>query len=176
MKWMRSEHFAEIEMLFREHAPRVYRLAYGYFGTAQEAEDATQETFLRAIQKYGQFRREAEASTWLYRVAVNVCIDGLRRERRRRCEPLDAAMTFSSFERPSEELEKKDLSASVRRVIDQLRPQQRLLIVLRELEELSYEEIRRITGLSIGTISSRLNRARREIFTRLRAQHGVVSG
>lgn len=172
----RSQHFTQIERLFREHAPRVYRLAYGYFGTAQEAEDATQETFLRAIQKYGQFRREAEASTWLYRVAVNVCIDGLRREQRRQSEPLDAAVTLSSFEWPSDELERKDLSASVRRAIDQLQPQHKLLIVLRELEELSYEEIRRITGLSIGTISSRLNRARREIFTRLRAQYGVAPG
>jgi RNA polymerase sigma-70 factor, ECF subfamily len=70
-------------------------------------------------------------------------------------------------------LERQQLRLSVRKAIDQLEPQHRLLIVLGELEELSYEEIRRITGLSIGTISSRLNRARQEIFRRLRVLPGV---
>ncbi len=85
-------------------------------------------------------------------------------------------MILGSSEQPAEELERQELAALVQKAIRQLEPQHKLLIVLRELQELSYEEIARITGLSIGTISSRLNRARREVFRRLRALPGIAGG
>ena len=148
---------------FRREAPRLHQLALRYHGRADAAEDAVQETFVRALQAMDGFRRDADLATWLYRIAVNVCLDGLRTDRRDAHRPLDAASDVRGCPGTVKAVEERQVADGVRRAIDGLPPDQRLLVVLRDLEGLSYAEIARMTRLSVGTVSSRLNRARERL-------------
>ncbi|MCI0415372.1 RNA polymerase sigma factor [bacterium] len=153
----------DFEQVFRDNVSRIYRLSYQYLGNPDAAEDATQETFLRALRSEKDFRHSSEISTWLFRIAVNVCLDGIRQNKRRRMESLHSLPEPTVRYSAQEDLEKLDLQRRVRIAVNALPSQLRMLVVLREFEDLSYQEISSITGLSIGTISSRLNRARLQI-------------
>ena len=148
---------------FRREAPRLHRLALRYHGSADAAQDAVQETFVRALQALGGFRREADLGTWLHRIAVNVCLDGLRTDRGHDHRPMEAAAEVPGCPGTVKAVEEQQIASGVRRAIDGLPPDQKLVVVLRDLEGLSYGEIARATGLSVGTVSSRLNRARRRL-------------
>ncbi len=148
---------------FRREAPRLHQLALRYYGRTDAAEDAVQETFVRALQAIHTFRSDADLATWLYRIAVNVCLDGLRADRGHAHRPLEAASDVRGCPGTMKAVEERQIADGVRRAIDGLPPAQRLLVVLRDLEGLSYGEIARITRLSVGTVSSRLNRARKQL-------------
>jgi RNA polymerase sigma-70 factor, ECF subfamily len=148
---------------FHAQAERLYRLALRYHGRPDAAEDAVQETFVRALNAMHRFRRDADLATWLYRIAVNVCLDGLRADRGRARRPLGAASDVPGCPGSMKAVEERQIADRVRRAIDDLPPDQRLLVVLRDLEGLSYGDISRFTRLSIGTVSSRLNRARERL-------------
>jgi RNA polymerase sigma-70 factor, ECF subfamily len=153
----------DFEQVFRENVSRIYRLSYQYLGNPDAAEDATQETFLRALRSEKDFKQTSEIATWLFRIAVNVCLDGIRQNKRRRTMSFDSLPEQTSGYSAHEDFEKFDLQRRVRCAVNALPPQLKILVVLREFEDLSYQEISSITGLSIGTISSRLNRARLQI-------------
>jgi RNA polymerase sigma-70 factor (ECF subfamily) len=157
--------FAE---LVRRHAPRVRALCSATLRNEAEAEDASQESFLKAHRALGRFSGEASFGTWLHRIAVNHCLDLLRAAGRRRSESLDAlfeadaAVLGSVLSEPSsaQALEDRD---TVQRLLSRLNPEQRLALTLREAEGLSYEEISTAMSCSIDSVKARLKRARAEL-------------
>ena len=153
----------DFEKVFRDNVSRIYRLSFQYLGNPDAAEDATQETFLRALRSEKKFEHSSDISTWLFRIAVNVCLDGIRQNKRRRTECLHTLPEQTLKHSAQGDFEKLDLQRRVRIAVNALPSRLRILVVLREFEDLSYHEISSITGLSIGTISSRLNRARLQI-------------
>ena len=142
---------------------RIYTLAFRMTGNAETAHDLTQETFLSAWQALPRFREKSAFSTWLYRMAVNTCIDFLRREKRRGVLPLlpdDALQLPDDQPSPQEALERQELVRAVHRALATLSPHHRKVLVLRDLEGLSYHEIAQCLGLEEGTVKSRIARAR----------------
>ena len=150
-------------LLYDAHKDRVYSLAlYTLNGDAATAEDVAQEVFVRVFQKIGQFRRDADLKTWLYRMTANACIDEFRR--RKRCS------NMSDIEQPAaicSEFNRVELSSAVTAALAELSAEQRAAVLLKYYEELSYDEIAVILDCSKGTIASRLNRSLRLLADKL---------
>jgi RNA polymerase sigma-70 factor (ECF subfamily) len=168
----RDEHaFNELVETF---SPRVFRLVYRMLGRRAEAEDMTQEVFVQVFKAIGQFRGESKLSTWIYRVAVNSCKNRTMYLWRRHDGAQDALDAFGDREslqqaqgvtsgdvgRPDHMVEGMQVEQIVRQAILQLDAEFREALVLRDIENLSYDEITEITGLPEGTVKSRIHRAR----------------
>jgi RNA polymerase sigma-70 factor (ECF subfamily) len=143
------------------YAGAVYNLAYRMLGDAQDAEDASQEIFLRAYTRLTSFDRTRRFSTWLLSIASNYCIDRLRRRRFAWLTLDDVAFSLPSHERGPErsalDREERDrVQAALRRLPDHYR----LVLVLRYWQEMSYNEIAQVTGLTESALKTRLHRAR----------------
>jgi len=161
--------FAE---LVERHHRRLLRVCERLLGDAEDARDAVQEVFLKVMVKAGGFRPKALVSTWLYRVAVNHCLNVLRRRRLRRwvslspAEDEEAAAPLEPAEEradPHRELDARRQWARVQRAIAALPPSQRAVLVLARFEELSYKEIAETLGITLGAVESRLFRAMRAL-------------
>lgn len=165
------------EKAFREivetYGDRVYNLTYRMLGNREEAEDVSQEVFITIFKSIDSFRGDSKFSTWLYRIAVNHCKNRIKYLARRhdrdqseydeealREQAAGAATAPSPSPRPDKQLEGVELEQIMQRCIAQLEEEHRLVIVLRDVEDLSYEEICAITNLPTGTVKSRLHRAR----------------
>lgn len=156
--------------LVRLHEDRVYSLVLRMLGDAAEAEDVSQEVFVAVHRHLPKFRGDSRLSTWIYRVAKNHCLNRLKYLAHRKAnadeaglERIDASEAgpfVARSERPDRELLGAEERAQVQRALEQLSPEHRLLVVLRDIEGLSYEEISRITELPPGTVKSRIHRAR----------------
>jgi RNA polymerase sigma-70 factor, ECF subfamily len=161
--------------MVEEHQHRVFNLLYRMIGTREEAEDLAQEVFVTVFKSIDQFRGDSKFSTWLYRVAANHCknrIKYLSRRHDRDTGVLDDAAERAAVAQggepigaghikgPDRALEGVELDRMVQKAIAELDEDHRLVVVLRDIEELSYEEICAITGLPEGTVKSRLHRAR----------------
>jgi RNA polymerase sigma-70 factor (ECF subfamily) len=156
--------------LVLKHKDRIFSLCRRMLGDADDADDAAQEAFVRVFHGLGEFRRDAKFSTWLYRIAVNVCKNKLDskpyRESRERQSLEDAELegaTAGSAPTPAQELEAKGRRQVIEEAIARLPEDQRMLVLLRDVEGRSYEEIAETTGLNEGTVKSRLNRGRRRL-------------
>lgn len=155
--------------LVLRHKDRVYGLCLRLLARdAHEAEDAAQETFVKVYHALRDFRMESKFSSWLYRIAVNTCknrmVSRSYRESRNRRDPetMDADMARSA-PAPDRLLEDKDKRERIESAIARLPEDQRVLVVLRDVEGRSYEEIAEATGLNSGTVKSRLNRGRGQL-------------
>lgn len=164
--------------LFVAHQRRVFSIALNYFGGDHaKADDVTQQVFLKLFTSMN-FRGESEFSTWLYRLTVNACIDETRRSRRW----FGLADWFSGNTEPvanfslDDELGNEELAGEVQTAIGKLKPIYRLPIILRYVEDLSYQEIADVTGCSIGTVSSRINRGHKLLAQRLDHLRGEIKG
>ncbi len=156
------------ESLVLAHQTGVYRLCLRMLGNEQDALDAAQESFFRAYRSLASFRRESRFSAWLYKLAGNICLDMLRKRPAVPDLPLsdaDGAELSIPDTRPSPQaaLEKKELRQAVHRGLLQLAPAFREILVLRDVNGLSYEEIAHATGLGPGTVKSRIFRARKKL-------------
>ncbi len=156
--------------LVLEYQDRVYHIALKMTGSEEDAFDLSQETFLKAFRTLKSFRGEASFGTWLYRLASNLCIDFLRKKKRRGSASLVSLDEEEAPGRPRElpdlryepqnELERKETREKVRAGLRRLPEEQRLILVLRDVEGLSYQEIGDVLKLEQGTVKSRIYRAR----------------
>lgn len=161
---------AAARALYDAHVDRVYRLAFRMARDADLAEDLTQETFIRAFDRLGDFRGEAALSTWLHAIAVSVVLNGLRRVRRLRTlqAPLEAAEERGASPRHGD----PHLRQRLERALDALPESYRLVLLMHDVEGYGHEEIGAILGMPAGTSRAQLSRAR----ARLRAALGDVQG
>ncbi|MEQ1892598.1 MAG: RNA polymerase sigma factor [Planctomycetota bacterium] len=144
------------------HGARVHRLCRHLLGRAAEAEDATQEVFLKLFERAASFDGRARFSTWLHRLTVNHCLHRIEKERLRRTDPLgeDGPQPCDPAAGPARALEHDEARAHLAALLARLSPEHRSVLVLRELEELTYEEIAETLAVPVGTVMSRLARAR----------------
>ena len=153
---------------------RVFRLVLRMLGRRDEAEDMAQEVFVQIFKAVSTFRGDSKLSTWIYRVSVNLCKNRMKYLARRHSEgedelepvaertALDEAkgVTFGDIAQPDRMVEGYQIERVVQQCIAELEPDFREVLILRDLEDLSYEELSEITGLPDGTVKSRLHRAR----------------
>ena len=170
-KSLQGDTVAFEELVF-QYQNKIYALSYRYMGNEEDAYDMSQEAFLKAYRSLRSFKGDSSFGTWLYRVATNVCLDELRRRKRRIAalsldEPLatregdevekeirDSALT------PDLVYENKELATYIQNLLDQMKPEHKSAIVLRDVMDLTYEEMAEVLDCSIGTVKSRLSRAR----------------
>lgn len=147
-------------LLFDTYKDRVFSIAvYSFGGDEAAASDVSQQVFLKLMTSIVQFRGDSAFTTWLYRLVVNACTDELRKRRRFLSFGDSTAMGQVAERRPQEKLyAKRELAASVQAAIQELKPKLRMPILLKYVEDLSYEEIATVLSCSKGTVASRLNR------------------
>ena len=150
------------ELILRWERP-IYALAYRTIGREEDARDVCQETFLRAFRALPAFRGQSKFSSWLYRIALNLCRDWMRRERRtpvvQAPEDMDL-LELAAAAGPSESIEdlvaRKDLTRAVERVMATLPEEQRTAIILKEYHGLTFQEIADLVGCPLSTVKTRL--------------------
>lgn len=155
-------------VLFEAHKDRVYTIAFHYSGDEAMARDVTQQVFLKLFTSINQFHAESQFTTWLYRIVANACTDEHRK--RRRFVPFSPEIevrTMVGKGSQEEAYQRREVAASVHGAIAELTPKLRLPILLKYVEGLSYDEIAESLGLSIGTVSSRLNRGHKMLARKL---------
>lgn len=146
---------------------QVYSTCLYMMGSREDAMDCAQEAMLRAYRGYSSFRGDASEKTWFLRIAMNVCTDALRK--RRNIVSLDALREEQGFDPPDTapgayaRLEQKERVAVLRESIRQLPDEARQLIILRDMQGMPYEEMAQVLSLPLGTVKSRINRAREKL-------------
>lgn len=162
------------ETLVLEYEKNVYNIALRMTGNSEDAADMTQEAFIKAYNSLQSFRGDSKFSVWLYRIVSNVCLDFLRSKNRRPTVSLsvedddgeDAQLDVADESQSLELLLDRKLTRdSVRRGLDSLPPDYRQILLLREIQGLSYDEIAQALSLEVGTVKSRIFRARKRLCT-----------
>jgi RNA polymerase sigma-70 factor, ECF subfamily len=167
----RGGDLSAFELLFRRHHPRVFRTAVAILRDRERALDAVQETFVRAHRSLDRYSAGGSFAGWLLRITANLAVDGIRRRRRendvevRADAEVDAVAAAHS---PDEHAEATELRRALDRALGKLSPMQRVVVVMKEVEGLSCEEIARALRCSVGTVMSRLHygRAKMQRFLR----------
>jgi RNA polymerase sigma-70 factor (ECF subfamily) len=167
--------------LFERYERDIFNLIYRLVGDYEEAADLTSETFVRALRSFGRFRGESRPYTWLYRIAVNLCKNYFRRRgvRQRAHGPsLDEQVVLDDQQQvereiedwsraPQRQAERHELQREIERAIAELSAQGRMVVILRDLHGLSYQEIAEVVGVSAEVVKARLHRARAALRKRL---------
>jgi RNA polymerase sigma-70 factor (ECF subfamily) len=164
--------FEELVAIYQD---KIVTMSYYLTGNQADAQDLAQEVFVQAYTKLRSFRQEANLGTWLHRIAINMWSNMQRRQKFSNLLSLDDPVQTGEGEftrsvvaddpagDPEEALEDKELQESVRQALRSLSEEYRIVLVLREIEGYSYEEIAKITGCSLGTVKSRMSRARQAL-------------
>ncbi|MFB3853448.1 MAG: RNA polymerase sigma factor [Vicinamibacterales bacterium] len=166
------------EAIVRQHWRKVFNVAYKFVGRHDAAEDLTQEIFLKIFRSLDTFDRRANFQTWLISVSRNLCIDHYRSVRKER-ETIDRQVSSEdlvpvSTDVPADTiLEQRDLAALLRRGLVKLPESLRTAVIMRDMQELSYQEIAERLHLPEGTVKSRINRGRRELARQIRRLQAV---
>ena len=169
----------QFEQLAAESERKVYAACYHMMGNREDALDCAQETMLRAFRAFESFRRDAHFSTWITRIAMNVCTDALRK--RRDVYSLDAMREETGYDVADERknvyaaLEEKERKRLLREALSQLPPDMRQMIVLRDMQGMSYDEMAEVLDMPLGTVKSRLNRAREKLCVILKKSSELFS-
>ncbi len=152
------------EVILLRHQDRIYNLCRYMLQDPQNAQDAAQDVFLKAYKALKDFRPDASLYTWLYRIAVTTCLDYRRKSRREvfRSEPLTEDLP-SDEHSPHQLYESRKITETIQLALQKLPEKLRAAIVLREIEELSYVEIAEVLHTSVGTVKSRIWRARDQL-------------
>lgn len=158
---------AAFESIVRRHQGAVYRVALRMLGSPADAQDVTQDTFVRAWRGLRSFRRDSAVTTWLYRIVTRRCLDVLAA--RRPAEPF-AAVEFPLVESDvADSVAERQRLVAVTRAIADLPAEQRAALVLREFEGLSHRELAEVLGISIPAVKARIHRARLAVVTKTEA-------
>ncbi len=174
-EWIRRAKHGDMdafEKLILQHEKIVYNLAFRMMYHSEDAKDISQEVFLKAYRNIGNFDERASFSTWLYRITYNTCIDEMRRQKGKQnysiedeFENEDGVMqrqVADSGDTPEEAILKKEQRAEILQALDTLSEEHKMAIILRDVKGLSYEEIAEILQISLGTVKSRISRARNQ--------------
>ena len=160
--------------IVRRWERRIFALAFGMLGREEDARDATQETFLAAFRNLRGFRGDAKVSSWLHRIAINQCITRQRRAKVRNETGLDqeaekdaAVFSLPAQVSPANIAEGRERSQAVRRAVGALPTELRQVVVMKEFEELTFQEISEVLNLPLSTVKSRLYTALRQLQLRL---------
>jgi RNA polymerase sigma-70 factor (ECF subfamily) len=174
---LREGNQAAFKELYDQYSTLVYNVAYRMLQNKQDAEDVSQEVFFQAYKSLKSFRAESQLSTWLYRIAVNRSLNHQRKKKLERWLSLDFDGDEKSAghindpgttgENADSILEKKDTERIVQEAINSLPDQQRIAILLHRYEDLSYEEIAKIMGVTVASVDSRLHRAKQTLAKKL---------
>lgn len=177
------EAFGELVSIYEK---QVYTIAYRFMGNPEDASDLTQEAFVRAFRAISRFRGEASFKTWIYHIVANVCRDELRKRKKQAVVSLDAPIVtddgYIAREQedwslaPERVYESIELQETIQELLNQLIPEYRQVLVLRELQGFTYEEIANILGCSLGTVKSRINRARKALRDLIAANKELFQG
>jgi RNA polymerase sigma-70 factor, ECF subfamily len=166
--------FEEIVEIYKD---KVFRLCYRMLGNTHESEDAAQETFIRAYVNLNSFNLKLKFSTWLYRIATNLCIDRLRKKKPDYYLDAEIAGTegltmYSQLPAdtvlPEKEIESMEIQEQIQKEISKLPEKYRAVIVLKYIEELSLNEISEILEMPLGTVKTRIHRGREALRNQLR--------
>lgn len=165
--------------LVERYQERVYAVLYGMVRNREDARDLTQETFVRAYQNLGRFQNQSGFYTWVYRIAMNVGVDHIRRQKKRAHEAFEDGVATRETggamseglhrDGPGRSLERKRLHARLMDALEALPEDQRQIVVLREVDGMSYKEISEVLEIPEGTVMSRLFYARKKL-------QGLLSG
>ena len=155
----------EYAAIYDEHSQQIYYLALRLLGDPTQAEDAAHDVFLKAFRKLSEFKGQSSVRTWLYRITINHCQNLLQAWHRRHIHTTDDESlwerTASASESPLRLLETKELGERIRRTLEALPEEYRLLLLLVADEKLSYEEVGSLTGQSSDAVRGKLHRARK---------------
>ncbi|NIR52341.1 sigma-70 family RNA polymerase sigma factor [candidate division KSB1 bacterium] len=167
------------DLIVKRYKDQLLNFIYRFVGNQEEAEDIVQETFLRVYRKRKAYKRIAKFSTWIYTIAGNLARTELRRRKRRKLfsvtdmgyEDRDYEISDEGYN-PESRVEGVIQEEIIQKEIEKLSPKFREVIILRDVQELSYEEISKIIKVPIGTVKSRVNRGRLKLQNRLRHLKG----
>ena len=158
------------EQLILQYEKRVYTIAYKYMGNHEDASDMAQEAIIKAYQSIGSFRGDAAFGTWLGKITANQCLDELRKRKKQQTTSLEDTLELeegsvkkeieSPAATPEEHAIRQETAFYMQMLISELKEEYRAVVILRELEGYSYEEIADILSCSLGTVKSRISRAR----------------
>lgn len=172
--------------LITRYERKTYNLAYRLMGNHADASDAAQEALVRVCMRLQNFRGDSAFSTWLFRVVTNTCLDELRRRSRLRHASLDDLLPVDEGvvsrqapdegESPVEYAERHEVQAAVQRAINRLPDEYRVVVIMRDLKGLSYQEIAAMLDTTLGTIKSRLHRARQALRAIIASTEGAKLG
>ncbi|HSK09314.1 MAG TPA: sigma-70 family RNA polymerase sigma factor [Vicinamibacterales bacterium] len=169
------------EVIVRQYWRQVFNVAYKFVGSHEQAEDLTQDIFLKIFRSLETFDRRANFQTWLISVSRNLCIDYYRSVRRER-QTIDRQLrseempAVSATVSPLRSLENRDLAAQLRQALQLLPATLRTAVLLRDIHELSYQEIAERLHLPEGTVKSRINRGRRELARQIQRLRTEANG
>lgn len=161
--------FEELVVMYQK---QIYNLGFRMMGSEEDACDVTQEAFLKAYKSIKRFNGKSSFGTWVYRIAVNVCIDELRKRKKVKLYPVahndnleerGFKLITDTDELPEEKMERQEVRKQVHRAINRLGEEHRAIIILRDIQGKSYQEIADILGLNLGTVKSRISRARQNL-------------
>lgn len=184
----KSGDFQAFQLIVAQLQPRVYRLVYRILQQREDAEDATQQTFLAMVEHIGEFREESQISTWVQRIATNFALKLLRKRRTDKSvalTDLGADESYSSIPHPEfiapwsltpdEILSRVEVRSQIEQALLELDDKYRLVFVLRDIEEFSVRQTAEFLGITEGTVKVRLLRARLALRERLTREFGDVS-
>jgi RNA polymerase sigma-70 factor (ECF subfamily) len=157
-----------LKEIFDQYHQKLYRIAYGVVRHREEALDIVQEVFIKLFRSINQFKGKSRFYTYLYRMTMNTAIDHTRKMKRVPPSGTDEEgegfqLSDDADRRPDRILDHKELEARVKWAMDQLPPDQKAVLIFREIEGLSYQEIAETAGCSIGTVMSRLHYGRKKV-------------
>lgn len=161
------------EQLIIEHETKIYNIAYRMFNNEEDAKDLSQEIFIKVFEKIHIFRGDSSFSTWIYRIAMNTCIDELRKRKGRETYSMDKDIEMDDGTIPRELPDKafnpeeviinKEVASRIQWAIGKLSEGYKEAVILRDLQGFEYNEISEILNCSLGTVKSRISRARMQL-------------
>ncbi len=157
-----------LEELLFAYEKRVYNIALRYMGSEADAYDMAQEALIKIYKRIKAFKGDSSFSSWVYRISVNTCLDGIRRRKKNVVSlesTIEAGASYSDEQNdtPEESAVRKELQGRVQQAINTLSADHKSVIILRDINGLSYEEVAALLSVSVGTVKSRINRARQKL-------------